>query len=83
VLDREINSLTNAILIESLKITKFAMLSRAVAGQRKSTLIINLPGSKKGAQVLLFIFLDIEHIQNYFNFCKSKLFLYLSTKGKS
>ena len=47
------NSLTAAILVESLKITKFAMMSRAVAGTRKNTLIINLPGSKKGSQVNL------------------------------
>lgn len=51
VIEKEASSLTNTILIESLKITKFAMLSRAVAGIRKQTLIINLPGSKKGAQV--------------------------------
>ena len=34
---------------ESLKITPHAMLSRAEAGIRKRTLIINLPGSPKGA----------------------------------
>ena len=51
VLHREIPSITHTILIESLKITKFAMLSRAIAGVRSNTLIINLPGSKKGSQV--------------------------------
>jgi len=41
----------------SLQITPHAMLSRVVTGIRKKTLIINLPGSPKGAvenlQVLL------------------------------
>lgn len=34
---------------ESLKVTSKAMLSRAIAGIRNDTLIINLPGSPKGA----------------------------------
>jgi molybdopterin biosynthesis enzyme MoaB len=34
---------------ESLKKTPHAMLSRAVAGIRGRTLIVNLPGSPKGA----------------------------------
>ena len=51
VIEKEFGSLTNTILIESLKITKFASLSRAVAGIRQKTLIINLPGSKKGSEV--------------------------------
>ncbi|WPC39223.1 MogA/MoaB family molybdenum cofactor biosynthesis protein [Clostridium sp. JS66] len=34
---------------ESLKVTPKAMLSRAIAGIRNDTLIINLPGSPKGA----------------------------------
>lgn len=51
VIDKEVNSLSAAILVESLKITKFAMLSRGVSGIRKKTLIVNLPGSKKGSKV--------------------------------
>jgi molybdopterin biosynthesis enzyme MoaB len=55
VIHKEASSLTNMILIESLKITKFAALSRATAGVRNNkTLIVNLPGSKKGSQVNIF-----------------------------
>jgi molybdenum cofactor synthesis domain-containing protein len=36
--------------MESLKITKRAMLSRAAAGIRGKTLIVNLPGSEKAAR---------------------------------
>jgi molybdopterin biosynthesis enzyme MoaB len=35
---------------ESLKITPMAMLSRATAGIRGTTLIVNLPGSEKAAR---------------------------------
>jgi molybdopterin biosynthesis enzyme MoaB len=43
----------------SLKITPHAMLSRAVAGIRKRSLIINLPGSPKGAVENLQIVLPV------------------------
>lgn len=49
VIEREAPGLAEAMRAESLKKTKHAMLSRAVAGIRKRTLIINLPGSPKGA----------------------------------
>jgi molybdopterin biosynthesis enzyme MoaB len=39
--------------LESLKKTNRAMLSRAVAGIRHKTLIINLPGSPKGVRECL------------------------------
>jgi molybdopterin adenylyltransferase len=45
--------------MESLKITKYAMLSRAVSGIRKQTLIINLPGSRKGSKESLLIVLPV------------------------
>lgn len=48
VIDRESPGLIYAMLSESLKITPMAMLSRAVAGIKEQTLIINLPGSTKG-----------------------------------
>jgi len=49
VLEREAPGLAEAMRAESLKKTPTAMLSRALAGIRKKTLIINLPGSVKGA----------------------------------
>ena len=49
VIDRESPGLAEAMRAASLKITTHAMLSRIVTGIRKKTLIINLPGSPKGA----------------------------------
>jgi molybdenum cofactor synthesis domain-containing protein len=47
VIDRLAPGLAETMRFESLKATPHAMLSRAVAGIRKRTLIINLPGSPK------------------------------------
>jgi len=49
VCDRLAPGLAEAMRAESLKITTHAMLSRAQAGIRKNTLIINLPGSPRAA----------------------------------
>lgn len=49
VIEREAPGLAEAMRAASLKVTPHAMLSRIVAGIRKKTLIINLPGSPKGA----------------------------------
>ncbi len=49
VIEREAPGVAEAMRAYSLQITPFAMLSRAVAGIRKQTLIINLPGSPKAA----------------------------------
>ena len=49
VIEREAPGLAEAMRAESLKATSHAMLSRAVAGIRGKTLIINLPGSPKAA----------------------------------
>ena len=49
VIGRESPGLAEAMRAASLKITTHAMLSRIVTGIRKKTLIINLPGSPKGA----------------------------------
>lgn len=49
VIERESPGLSEAMRAASLKITPHAMLSRIVTGIRRKTLIINLPGSPKGA----------------------------------
>jgi molybdopterin adenylyltransferase len=49
VIQRDAPGLAETMRAESLKKTPHAMLSRAVAGIRGRTLIINLPGSPKGA----------------------------------
>src|SRR5215207_8085199 len=49
VIERESPGLAEAMRAASLKVTPHAMLSRIVTGIRKKALIINLPGSPKGA----------------------------------
>ncbi|HET6822108.1 MAG TPA: MogA/MoaB family molybdenum cofactor biosynthesis protein [Anaerolineales bacterium] len=49
VIDREAPGLAEAMRAASLKVTPHAMLSRIVTGIRRQTLIVNLPGSPKGA----------------------------------
>ena len=49
VIDREVPGLGEGMRAASLAITPMAMLSRATAGIRGTTLIVNLPGSPKGA----------------------------------
>lgn len=62
VLDREIRAIPVAMWVESLKITPRAMLSRAVAGTRGKSLIINLPGSEKAAKENLSAIIGVlEH----------------------
>uniref|UniRef100_A0A8C1IBZ3 Gephyrin n=1 Tax=Cyprinus carpio TaxID=7962 RepID=A0A8C1IBZ3_CYPCA len=50
VIEREAPGMAVAMLIGSLDVTPLGMLSRPVCGIRGKTLIINLPGSKKGSQ---------------------------------
>lgn len=49
VIDREIPGLGEMMRATGLRSTPYAMLSRAIAGTRGSVLIVNLPGSPKGA----------------------------------
>lgn len=62
IADRLCPGIAEAIRAESLKITKHAMLSRAVSVMRKQTLIINLPGSPKACREGLDVVIDaLEH----------------------
>jgi molybdenum cofactor synthesis domain-containing protein len=57
VIQREVPGLGEAMRLESMKKTNRAMLSRAVAGIRNRTLIVNLPGSPRGARECLEVIL--------------------------
>lgn len=57
VIERELPGMTEAMRAESLKITPHAMISRAVAGIRKQTLIVNLPGSPRAVRENLAVIL--------------------------
>ncbi len=57
VIDREIPGMAEEMRRRSVVITPRAMISRAVAGIRGRTLIINLPGSPKGATENLAVLL--------------------------
>ena len=48
--ERNVPGIAEAMRAHSLKITPYAMLSRALCMQRGSTLVINLPGSEKAAR---------------------------------
>jgi len=68
VLDKEIPGMAEAMRYASMKITPHGMISRAVAGIRGRSLIINLPGSPKAAVENLTVVLPalahtIEKIQ--------------------
>ncbi len=59
VIDRQIPGIAEAMRLAGLQNTLHAMLSRAIAGQKGSTLIVNLPGSLKavdeGLQVIIHV----------------------------
>lgn len=57
ILDFEVPGMAEAMRAESLKKTPHAMISRAMAGVRGSTLIVNLPGSPRGVKENLAVVL--------------------------
>jgi len=74
VIDRQVPGIVEAMRSEGLKKTSRAMLSRAVAGVKGRSLIINLPGSPKAVEENLAVILDviphaIEKIKGYPSEC--------------
>ena len=62
VVERPAPGIAEAMRYNSLQITPRAMLSRAAAGIRKSTLIVNLPGSPKAVRECMeFILPSLGH----------------------
>lgn len=59
VIEREAPGIAEGIRQKSMEITPKAMLSRAVSGIRKHTLIINLPGSPKAVRESLDFILPV------------------------
>jgi molybdenum cofactor synthesis domain-containing protein len=59
VIERTAPGLAEAMRAASLRVTPHAMLSRAAAGIRRRTLIVNLPGSPKGAVENLGVILPV------------------------
>jgi molybdenum cofactor synthesis domain-containing protein len=59
ILDYEVPGIAEAMRAASISIVKTAMLSRAVAGVRHRTLIVNLPGSPKAVGECLDIVLSV------------------------
>ena len=62
VVERIVPGIPEAMRAYSMQLTRRAMLSRAAAGIRKSTLIINLPGSPKAVRECLeYIIPELSH----------------------
>ncbi|MDO8281946.1 MAG: MogA/MoaB family molybdenum cofactor biosynthesis protein [Thermodesulfovibrionia bacterium] len=73
VIDQEIPGIAEAMRFEGLKKTPYSMLSRAVAGVRKKTLIINLPGSPKAVQENLAVIIKVlPHAIEKIKGCKTE-----------
>jgi len=59
IVDKVAPGFVEAMRAETLKVTPFAVLSRAVAGVRGKCLIINLPGSPKAVKECLEVILKV------------------------
>lgn len=59
VIEKHVPGIPEAMRAESFKVTPKAMLSRAIAGIRGRSLIVNLPGSPKGVRECLSIVVPV------------------------
>jgi molybdenum cofactor synthesis domain-containing protein len=59
IIERSVPGIGEAMRLTSLRITPHAMLSRGIAGIRRQTLIVNLPGSPKAALENLDVILPV------------------------
>lgn len=59
VVDKVVPGLTEAMRVETAKVTQTAILSRAVAGVRGQCLIVNLPGSPRAVRECLEVILPV------------------------
>jgi molybdenum cofactor synthesis domain-containing protein len=68
IIDREIPGLAEWMRMEGMKKTRRAVLSRGIAGVRGRTIIVNLPGSPKGAVESLDAVADLlPHVVDLLN----------------
>lgn len=68
VIEREIPGLSELMRAKGLQSTHFAALSRAIAGSRGKVLIVNLPGSPRGAVESLDAILElVPHVLDLLN----------------
>ena len=77
VIDKQVPGMAEAMRHQSMMVTPHAMISRAVAGIRGKSLIINLPGSPRGAKENLAVVLPalkhaIEKIKGDDSECASE-----------
>ena len=78
VIEKQIPGMAEAMRHQSMNITPHAMISRAIAGIRGHCLIVNLPGSPKGAKENLAIILPalkhaVEKIKGDESDCASSM----------
>ena len=58
IIEKEVPGIPEAMRVFSFKKSKLSILSREIAGIRKNTLIVNLPGSPKGVRENLEVVVD-------------------------